>query len=99
MGADGVLPRCILPAAVRALEPRAGRARSGGAGRSPQQSLLFLLDRAVAAGGLLLYRAADPRRPDAVPDERARRPDLVRLPLPANRVDRPVLRRRTPDRG
>ena len=35
----------------------------------------------------------------AVPDERGRRPRLVRLSLPADGLDRPVLRRRAPDRG
>ena len=64
-----------------------------------QQPLLFLLHRAVAAGGLLLHRPADHRGAGAVPDERGRRPHLVRLSLPADRVDRPVLRRRAPDRG
>src|ERR1043166_699977 len=98
MGVDGVLPRRLLPAAVRALESRTGSTRPGGAGRPSQQPLLFLLHRVVAAGGLLLYRAPDPRRADAVSDECAGRPHLVRLSLSANRLDRPVLRRRAPDR-
>ena len=36
--------------------------------------------------------------PDAVPDERRRRPHLVRLSLPADGLDRSVLRRRAADR-
>ena len=99
MGPDGVLPRGLLSAAVRALEPRPRRAGPGGAGRSAQQPVLFLLHRAVAAGGLLFYRAADRRRACAVPDEFGRRPHLVRLSLPADGVDGPVLRGRTPGRG
>ena len=99
MGPDGVLPRGLLSAAVRALEPRSGRPGPGGAGRSAQQPLLLLLHRAVAAGSLLFYRAVDRRRPDPVPDEFGGRPHLVRLPLPANRVDGSVLRRRALGRG
>ena len=37
---------------------------------------------------------SDPRRHHALPDEFGRRPNLVRLSLPANRVDRSVLCRR-----
>src|SRR3979490_1498117 len=92
MGPDGVLPRRLLPAAVRALEPRSGCARSGGAGGSAQQPLLFLFHRAVAPGGLLLHRASDRRRYYAVSDEFGGRSYLVRLSLPANRLDRSVLR-------
>ena len=44
--------------------------------------------------GLLIVAAID-----AVPDEFDRRPHLVRISLSADRVDRPVLRRRAPDRG
>src|ERR1700744_4536322 len=91
MGADGVLPGRLLPAALRSLESWTGRARSGCADRFPQPPLLLLLHRAVAAGGLLLHRALDPRGLRAVPDERAGRTDLVRLSLPADRLDRPVL--------
>ena len=98
MGADGVLPRRLLSAAVRALESRPGCAGPGGAGRSAEQPLLFLLHRAVAAGSLLLHRPVDRSCPDAVPDERRRRPHLVRLSLPADGLDRSVLRRRAPDR-
>ena len=99
MGADGVLPRRLLSAALRALESRPRRPQPGGADRSPQQPLLFLLYRAVAAGGLLFYRPADRRRHHAVPDELGRRTHLVRIFVSANRVDGFVLRRRTPDRG
>ena len=89
----------LLPAAVRALGPRAGPAQPGGAARPAASPLLFLLHRAVAAGGLLLHRPADHRGDDAVPDERGRRPDLVRLSLSADHLDRPVLCGRALGRG
>ena len=80
------------------------RARPGGADRFPQPPLLLLLHRDLAAGGLLPHRPADPRGDGAVPDERGRRPGLVRLSLPADGVDRPVpdhraLGRRRPPRA
>ena len=99
MGADGVLPRRLLHPALRALGSRPERAEPGGADRFPEPALLFLLHRAVAAGGLLLHRPPDHRRDGAVPDERDRRPHLVRLSLPADGVDRPVLRGRALHRG
>src|SRR6516165_1287389 len=99
MGADGILPRCLLFPALRALAPRPWRARPGGADRFSEPPVLFLLYRAVAAGGLLLHRSFDPRRRGAIFDERDRRPRLVRLSLPADGVDRSVLRSRAPDRG
>ncbi len=99
MGPDGVLPRGLLHPALRAMGSRAECAEPGGADRFSQPALLFLLHRAVAAGGLLLHRPADHRRDGAVPDERDRRPHLVRLSLPADGVDRPVLRGRTLHRG
>ena len=95
MGPDGVLPRRLLLPALRALEPRPWRSQPGGADRSSQQPLLFLLHRAVAAGDLLLHGPADRRRGGAVPDELGRWPHLVRLSLPADGLDRSVLRRRT----
>ena len=64
-----------------------------------EPALLFLLHRDLAAGSLLPHRPAGHRRAGAVPDERRRRPRLVRLSLPADGVDRPVLCRRAPDRG
>jgi len=99
MGADGGLPWRLLPAAVRALEPRPRRAEPGGADRSAQQPLLFLLHRVVAAGSILFYRPADRGRADPVPDEFAGWTHLVRIPLPADGLDRPVLCRRADDRG
>ncbi len=99
MDAAGGGPRGLLPAAVRALGPRPGPAQPGSAARPAKSPLLFLLHRAVAAGGLLLHRPADHRGDDAVPDERPRRPDLVRLSLSADHLDRPVLRRRALGRG
>ena len=80
--------RHLLSAAVRPLGSRAERAGPGGAGRSARPPLLFLLHRDLAAGGLLPHRPADPRGDGAVPDERGRRPRLVRLSLPADGVDR-----------
>src|SRR5689334_22463408 len=91
MGADGLLPRHILPAAVCALESWSWRTRSGGVDRLPEPSLLFLLHRAMAAGGLLLHGTADSGGHHAVPDERPRWPHLVRLSLSADGLDRPVL--------
>ena len=99
MGGAGRHARHLLPAAVRSLGPRAQRAEPGGAGRSRAPPLLFLLHRALAAGGLLLHRAADRRRADAVPDERARGPRVVRLSVPADRVDRSLRRGRALGRG
>ena len=73
--------------------------RPGRADRFPGPALLFLLHRDLAAGSLLPHRPADPRRDGAVPDERGRRPRLVRLSLPADGVDRPVLCGRALGRG
>ena len=53
-------------------------------------AVLLLLHRDLAAGSLLLHRPADSRLAGAVPVERAVRPRLVRLFLPADGVDRPV---------
>ena len=91
--------RHLLRPAVRALGPRPERAGPGGADRFSQPALLFLLHRDLAAGSLLPHRPADPRGDDAVPDERGRRPRLVRLSLPADGVDRPVLGHRALRRG
>src|SRR5689334_8928738 len=99
MGPDGDLPRGLLFPPLRALEPRPRCPQPGGADRSAQQPLLFLLHRAVAAGGLLLYRPVDRGGRGAVPDELGRRPYLVWLSLSADGVDRRVLRRRASDRG
>ena len=55
-----------------------------------EPALLLLLHRDLAAGNLLPHRPADHRGDGAVPDERARRPHLVRLSLPADGVDRSV---------
>ena len=64
----------------------------------PQSALLFLLHRDLAAGILLPDRPADPRGDGAVPDERRRRPAVVRLSLPADGVDRSVPGDRALDR-
>ena len=61
----------------------------------PHRRFYFFFHRTVAAGGLLLHRPADHRGDGAVPDERGRGTDLVRISLPANHLDRPVLRRRS----
>ncbi len=94
MGAAARHPRRLLCAAVRALGPRPERADAGGADRSVHRPLLFLLHRDLAAGGLLHHRPADPGVDRPVPDERGRRPGVVRLSLPADGVDRSVLRHR-----
>ena len=91
--------RHLLHPAVPALGSRHLRATSGRAGRPAQPAVLFLLHRDLAAGGLLPHRPPGPRGADAVPDERGRRPRLVRLSLPADGVDRPVPDHRTLGRG
>src|SRR4051794_17898395 len=82
--------RHLLLHAVPALGSWTGRARPGRADRPAELALLFLLHRDLAAGGLLPDRPADHRRDGAVPDERARRPHLVRLSLSPDGMDRPV---------
>ena len=99
MGADGVLPRRLLRPAVRALGPWTERTEPGGPSRFSESPLLFLLHRAVAAGGLLLHRPANHRRYDAVSDECGGRPHLVRISLPADRVDGSLLCGRALHRG
>ncbi len=98
-GRAGRRPRRLLPAALRALEPRAEHARPGRARRFPGPPLLLLHDRAVAAGNIFFYRAARHRRHGAVPHERRRGPCLVRLHVSADRVDGLVLRRGALGRG
>ena len=85
----------LLSAAVRALGSWPQRAFAGGVDRLPQPAFLFLLHRDLAAGDLLPHRPAHSGGDRAVPDERGRRPDLVRLSLSADGVDRSVLRHRT----
>ena len=97
--ADGVLPRRSTISCLRCAGTAARRARPGRADRLPEPALLLLLHRALAAGGLLLHRPADYRGSDPVPAELDRRPRLVRLSLPADRLDRSVLCGRAPDRG
>ncbi len=53
----------------------------------PNSRFYFFLHRALAARGLLFYRAADRRRHYAVSVEFGGRTHLVRVSLPANRVD------------
>ena len=60
-----------ITSAVRALGPRAERARPGRADRFSELALLLLLHRDLAAGDLLPHRPADHCGDDAVPDERA----------------------------
>ena len=85
------LPRPLLFPALRSLGPWTQRAAPGGAGRFRPFALLLLLHRAVAAGGLLFHRPVDPRLAGAVPLQRVVRPRMVRLFLPADGVDRPLL--------
>ena len=67
VGGDGHHARHLLRAAVAALGPRPGPARSGRAARHGQQPLLFLLPRDLAAGVLLRHRPADAGRARPVP--------------------------------
>jgi hypothetical protein len=87
--------RRLLSVALRALGSRTECTWSGGANRFPQPALLFLLHRDLAAGILLSDRPAHPGGDGAVPDERHRRPAVVRLPLPADGLDRFVPSHRT----
>src|SRR3989304_226516 len=57
-------------------------------GRFPDGALLFFLYRNLAAGSLLLHRTARSRSVCPFPDERRRRPGLVWLSLPADRLGR-----------
>ena len=75
---------------------------------APDQAILIDLDgparlvlrrRDLAAGSLLRHRLADPGRVRPVPRDLAVRPRLVRLHLPADRVDRPLHAGRAADRG
>ncbi len=99
MGGARRHPRYLLSAAVRALGPRPERAVTGRADRFPEPALLLLLYRDLAAGDLLSHRPAYSGGDRPVPDERGRRPRLVRLSRPADGVDRSVLRDRTRGRG
>ena len=90
--------RHLLSAAVRALGSRTERAGPGGADRFAGATLLFLLHRDLAAGSLLPHRAAHCRGHGLVPDERRRRPGVVRISVPANRMDRSFPRHRAVDR-
>ena len=60
---------------------------------------LFLRHRDLAAGGLLPDRHPDHGRVRPVPGDRAVRPAVVRLRLPADGMDRPVHAGRALDRG
>ena len=75
------------------------RAWPGGADRPVELALLLLLHRDLATGDLLPHRPADHCRDDAVSDERARGPHLVRLSVSADGVDRSVPGDRAPHRG
>src|ERR1035441_2233995 len=75
----------LLPFVRRHGHPRP--AEPGRADRFPASTVLFLLHRAVAAGGLLFHWPADHRRDDLVSDERRGRPGLVRVHVPADDLD------------
>ena len=92
-------PRRLLHPALHPLEPRAEPARPGGPRRHRPFALLLLLHPDLAAGGVLFHRPPDHRGADPVPVERAVRPGVVRLRLPADGLDRPLLLGRAPDRG
>src|SRR5215208_6044843 len=99
MGDPGRHTGDLLPVALRPLDARPARAVPGRAGRPRARAVLLLFHRAVAPGGVLHHGPADPRRLHAVPDERDRGPDLVRLSLPADRLDRPLPGRGAAGRG
>jgi hypothetical protein len=90
--------RHLLSVAVRALGPRAERARPSSANRFSEPAFLFLLHRDLAAGILLSDRPAHPGCHGTVPDECRRRASVVRLSLPADGLDRFVPSHRTLDR-
>ena len=89
----------LLSRAVAALGSRAERAEPGHPGRHAGTARLFLLDRDLAAGGLLPRRPADSRSHRAVLRDLARRPRVVRLHLPADRLDRSLHVGRARHRG
>ena len=92
-------PRHLLHPSVHTLESRTERAEPGGPGRHSALAVLRLLHRTVAAGGVLFHRPADPGLSASVPVQRAVRPRVVRLRLPADGVDRPLHLGRAPYRG
>ena len=91
----------LLHHAVDTLGPRTLCARSGRAGRSGEPAVLHVRHRDLAAGILLRGRPAHHGRDRPVSRDHRRGPGMVRLCLPADRVDRSVpacrtLRRRRP---
>ena len=78
----------LLFAAIRALGSWAGGAGTGCAGGFGTPPGLFFLHRDLATGSLLSNRLADYRRLDAIFNECSGGPDLVRLFVPANGLDR-----------
>ena len=99
MGGADRAARHLLRRALAALGPRPGRAGPGGADRHAWPARVLLLDRDLAAGSLLPDLLADARRLRPVPRDQHRGPRVVRLHLPADRLDRPVHVGRAPDRG
>src|SRR5688572_14187962 len=65
---------------------------------TPKPRMSLLLYRDLAAAGLLPDRHPDRGRDRSLPRDLAVRPRLVRLCLPADSLDRPVLVGRTQDR-
>ena len=88
----------LLPAALRPLASRTRPAQPSRAHRFPASTVLFLLHRAVAAGGLLFHWPADHRRDDLVSDERRGRPGVVRVHVSADDLDGSFLCSRAPCR-
>ena len=80
----------LLFSAVRPLGSRIQRAEPGRADRLSRPPVLFLLHRDLATGSLLLDRIVDHRRHGIVLDERRGRTVMVRLPVSADRLDRPL---------
>ena len=90
MGDHGDHPDDLLRRAVAALGSRALCAGPGDPGRSGPPPLLHVCDRDLAPGVLLRRRTADHGRYRTVPGDQRRGARLVRLCLPADRLDRPV---------
>ena len=82
--------RDLLHHPLAALGPRSECTGPGGADRYAGAPRVLLLHRDLAPRGLLPDRSAAARRPGSVPGHQPVRPDLVRLHLSADGVDRSV---------
>ena len=98
---DRVVDRAwrLLHPALHPLESRAQRAGAGGSRRHGAFPVLFLLHRAMAAGGVLFHRPPDPGGAASLSVQRAVRTGVVRLCLPADGMDGPLSVCGAPHRG